>query len=88
MDLRLPLASAIAWGVVTGCASTPEVLTVPVPVEITVYETVPVPAALLRACKVPDLDLKTNQDLESALGAAILELIRCTQDKNAIRDLE
>ena len=88
MDLRLPLASAIAWGVVTGCASTPEVLTVPVPVEITVYETVPVPAALLRACKVPALDLKTNQDLEFALADAILELQKCTADKKAIEDLE
>ncbi len=79
----LPLLLLLA-----GCSSTPEIIRETVPVEITVYETVPVPAVLLYPCELPDLDLKTNQDLESTLGAAILELLRCTEDKTTISELE
>ncbi len=75
-------------GLLAGCASVPEVITVATPVEIVRTETVPVPQVLLRACEVDLSALKSNQDLESALGAAILELQRCTDDKVAISELE
>lgn len=71
-----------------GCSSPPRVVEAPTTVEVVRYETIPVPAVLLQPCALPSLDLKTNQDLESALAAAILELQRCTQDKQAIKDLE
>jgi hypothetical protein len=72
----------------TGCGTTTELLQETTIVEVVKYETVPVPAVLLEPCKLPELDLKTNKDLESALAAAITELQRCTEDKVAISELE
>lgn len=66
-----------------GCVRTVTVRE-PVEVPVTVYETIPVPEALLAPCTV-ELDLQTNADLERALAAALLELKRCTADKEAIR---
>jgi len=79
----LPLLLLLA-----GCSSAPRIVEVPVTVEVVRYETIPVPAVLLQPCTLPSLDIKTNQDLESSLGAAILELQRCTEDKVAISELE
>jgi hypothetical protein len=73
---------------VSGCAKEPLIVRAPIEVPITVYETVPVPEALLRACKVTLGAFKSNQDLELALAEALIELRRCTQDKEAIRGLE
>lgn len=70
-----------------GCVR-PVVVTEPVEVEIVRYETVPVPEALLKACKVSLGTLNSNQDLELALAAALIELKRCTADKEQIRGLE
>ncbi len=78
----------LAGGAVFGCASTERLIEVPVIIEVPIYETVPVPDVLLRACKVDLSALKSNQDLEAVLGAAILELNRCTADKVAIGELE
>ncbi len=79
----------ILAGLVSGCGTvTTKVATVATPVEIIRTVTVPVPATLLEPCVVPELDIETNRDLESALAAAILELQRCTQDKIAISELE
>lgn len=70
-----------------GCAAEPRLIEVPVVTTVTVYETVPVPEVLLRACKVDLSALESNQDLERTLGNAILELRQCTEDKEAIREL-
>lgn len=69
-----------------GCAK-PIAVREPVEVQVVRYEPVPVPEALLTPCRV-DVELETNQDLEEALAAALLELRRCTEDKNKIRELE
>lgn len=68
-----------------GCAK-PLVVHDSVEVPIVHYEAVPVPEALLTPCRVV-LELETNQDLEAALAASIIELKRCTSDKEAIRGL-
>lgn len=60
----------------------------PVEVPVTVYETVPVPEVLLTPCQISLTPLVINADLERALAAALLELERCSQDKEAIRELE
>lgn len=73
----------ILW--LAGCVKTVTVRE-PVEVPVTVYETIPVPEVLLEPCSV-ELELKTNADLERALAAALLELKRCTADKEAIRSL-
>ena len=69
----------------TGCSSSgPEIIRVPF--ERTVIEKVQTPDALLEACPVPDLaTLKTNKDLETALGEAIVSLGSCNEDKEGIR---
>ena len=72
----------------TGCGTTTQIIKDPVLVTETIYETVPVPETLLRACKVDLSALKSNKDLESTLAAAILELQRCTEDKVAISELD
>lgn len=72
----------------TGCASTERLIEVPVITEVVRYETVPVPEVLLIACKVDLSALNSNQDLERTLGEAIVELRRCTDDKESIRNLE
>ena len=71
-----------------GCGTTTELLQETTSVEVVKYEIDPIPAVLLEPCKLPDLDLKTNKDLESALAAAITELQRCTEDKVAISELD
>jgi len=71
-----------------GCASTDRLIEVPVITEVVRYEMVPVPEVLLRACTVDLSALKSNQDLERTLGEAIVELQRCTDDKESIRNLE
>ena len=71
-----------------GCGTTTEIIKDPVLVTETIYETMPVPETLLRACTVDLSALKSNKDLESTLAAAILELQRCTEDKVAISELE
>lgn len=73
----------VLW--LAGCVKTVTVRE-PVEVPVTVYETIPVPEALLEPCSVA-LELKTNADLERTLAAALLELKRCTADKEAIRSL-
>jgi hypothetical protein len=73
---------------VFGCAKDPIVVREPIEVPITVYETVPVPTILLRPCSVDTSELWTNQDLEQALAAALIELQSCTDDKEAIGRLE
>jgi hypothetical protein len=60
----------------------------PVEVPVTVYETVPVPAALLTPCEVELGELHTNGDLERTLAKALVELRRCTLDKQSIAELE
>ncbi len=82
------LSVALVGFFIAGCSSTPTLIEVPVLVEVTVYETVPVPEALLQPCRVSLDQLETNQDLERALGEAILELRQCTADKVAISELE
>lgn len=79
----LPLAILL-----TGCAADPQIIEVPVIQEVVRVETVPVPAGLLDPCTVELTELETNQDLERALAAALLELERCTRDKRAIGELE
>jgi hypothetical protein len=65
----------------------PTIIREPVEVEIVRYETVPVPEALLAPCLITPLALETNADLEAALAEALIELNRCTADKDAIRSL-
>lgn len=69
-----------------GCAR-PTIVREPVEVEIVRYETVPVPEALLIPCFIAPLELKTNADLEDAVAEALIELKRCSADKEAIRKL-
>lgn len=69
-----------------GCAR-PLVVHDSVEMPIVHYETVPVPEALLTPCRV-ELELETNQDLEAALAASLIELKRCSSDKDAIRELK
>ena len=71
-----------------GCAAEPTVVYEQVPVEVVKYETVPVPDLLLKACKVTLGALKSNSDLETALADALVELKRCTDDKEQIRALK
>ena len=71
-----------------GCAAKPVVVYETVEVEVVKYEQIPVPEALLRACFVDLQGLETNEDMERALFEAVLELNRCTDDKEAIRELE
>lgn len=68
-----------------GCSSSkPQIIRVPF--ERTVVEKVQAPANLLEPCAVPTLDtLKTNKDLETALGEAIISLASCNEDKEGIR---
>ena len=69
----------------TGCASDPEVIRVPV--ETTVVEKVTVPGNLLEPCERPSLDsLETTGDLERVALEA-LEYGDCgNADKEAIRE--
>jgi hypothetical protein len=71
----------------TACAR-PTLVHDPVEVQVVRYEPVPVPEALLKACKVTLGALNSNQDLEAALADALIELKNCTADKEAIRALE
>jgi len=71
-----------------GCGSTPITIHDPVEVEITKTKYVPVPESLLSPCTVPLDNLDINADLEAALAAAVVELDRCTGDKDAIRELK
>jgi len=65
-------------------SSTPQVIRIPV--TKTVIEKVTTPHELLRDCPEPNLDtLETNQDIERALGEAIVALDVCTDDKRKIR---
>jgi hypothetical protein len=82
----LAATAAIGFGL-SGCAK-PLVVTEPIEVQIVRYEPVPVPEVLLTPCRVTLSDLNTNQDLELALADALLELRRCSADKDAIRELE
>ena len=81
------LAILAAALLATGCAH-PVVIHEPVEVEVVRYETIPVPASLLGVCKIAPLDIKTNADIEQALADALIELKRCTADKEAIRALD
>lgn len=79
---------AAAALVAAGCATKTETIYETRRVEVPVYETVPVPETLLEACKVDLSALESNSDLERVLAEAIVELRRCTEDKDAIRALE
>lgn len=70
-----------------GCAK-PLVVHESVQVPIVRYETVPVPEALLGPCRVDLNRMETNADLEVAVAAALIELKRCSSDKDAIRELK
>jgi hypothetical protein len=77
-------------GYMSGCASAPEPIVIREPIEvlITEYEAVPVPLALLAPCHIDLGPLETNADIHRALAAALIELRRCTADKDAIGELE
>lgn len=80
---------AVAYISLTACAAQePIVVHQPVEVPVTVYETVPVPAAFLTPCRVELGELETNGDMERALARALVELRRCTLDKKSISELE
>jgi hypothetical protein len=78
-------AVVLCLALLAGCGRS--VVRVPVEVPVTVYETQPIPAALLRECKVTLPALKSNGDLELALAQALVALKECEADKQAIRAL-
>jgi hypothetical protein len=73
-----------------GCAGTPEPVVIKEFVEVPIerVQVVPVPEALLTPCVIEILQMETNEDMEMALIDALIELQRCTQDKNDIRALK
>lgn len=87
MNKELTIAGLLLTSMLAGCAR-PTLVHEPVEVEVVRYETVAVPSALLEPCRVSIDRMETNGDLEAALAAALLELKRCTADKEAIRALE
>lgn len=85
-ELIIP-AVLVTSMLLVGCARAP-IVHEPVEVEVVRYEAIPVPEVLLKACKVTLDALNSNQDLELALAAALIELQRCTADKEAIREIQ
>lgn len=69
-----------------GCSSSkPQIIRVPY--ERTTIEKVQAPENLLEECPEPMLDsLRTNKDIEAALGEAVVSLRACNEDKQAIKD--
>ena len=78
----------VAYIGLAGCATKPITITEVETIEVPIYETVPVPEALLKACKVDLSALESNQDLERAVVEAVLCNEQHNADKAAIRDLE
>lgn len=76
--------------ILCGCATPPVTVHDVIEIEVPVIETVPVPESLLTPCTVslPVHEAWTNADIEHALAEALVELRRCTEDKEAIRNLE
>lgn len=76
-----------------GCASQPITIHDVETVEVVRYETVPVPEILLQPCTPESFhesfqEMANNADLERILAAAIVSLISCDADKEAIRALK
>ena len=87
MKLMLYGVTAISLlALLIGCGtSQPQIIRVPF--ERTVIEKVRTPEELLRQSRTPDLDsLKTNGDLETRLGEALISLETCNKDKARIKE--